>query len=111
LSEISISVEPMLPETLVKQVEHLLEVVKGRELSTARRVVHRVLVMFDLLYQGLDRMALSGGWATGSSDDHCDQLDEDCTSFARAMADVAMKDLDLIPRDTPEDQDNSRPSY
>jgi hypothetical protein len=50
----------MLPETLVRQVERLLEVVKGRELSTYRRVVHRVLAMFDLHYQGLDRMALSG---------------------------------------------------
>jgi hypothetical protein len=49
-------------------------------LSTARKVVHRVLAMLDLHYQGLDRMTLSGGWAPGNSDDHCDQLEEDCAS-------------------------------
>jgi predicted house-cleaning noncanonical NTP pyrophosphatase (MazG superfamily) len=62
----------MLPDRLLEEVERLLEVVKERELSTALRVVHRVLAMFDLHYQGLDRMALSGGWAPGSSDEHCD---------------------------------------
>jgi hypothetical protein len=41
---------------------------------TARRVVHRVLAMFESHYQGLDRMALSGGWTLGISDDQCDKL-------------------------------------
>jgi hypothetical protein len=72
-------------------------------------VVHRVLAMFDSHYQGLDRMALSGGWAPGISDAHCDQLEEYCTAFARDMADSAMKDLDLLPRDAPEDPESSRP--
>jgi hypothetical protein len=70
-----------------------------------------VLAKFDSHYQGLDCMALSGGWAPGSSDDHCDRLEEDCASFACAMADNAMKDLDLISQDTPEDQDSSRLSH
>jgi hypothetical protein len=110
LSGRSVPFGPMLPDRLLEEVERLLEVVKERELSTALRVVHRVLAMFDLHYQGLDRMALSGGWAPGSSDEHCDQLKEDCTSFARDMADVAVKDLDLIPRDAPEDLESSRAS-
>jgi hypothetical protein len=45
-------------------------------------------------------MALSGGWALGSFNMHCDQHKEGRASFARDMADVAMKDPDLIPRDT-----------
>jgi hypothetical protein len=110
LTKLGVSVRLMLPETLLKEVERLPEVVKERELSTARRVVHRVLALFDSHYQGLDCMALSGSWAPGSSDEHCDQLEEDCASFACDMVDATMKDLDLIPRDTPEDQESSRPS-
>jgi hypothetical protein len=101
----------MLPEMLVKEVGHLLEVVKERKLSIARKVVHLVLAMFDSHYHGLDRTALSGGWAPGSSDDHCDQLKEDCAAFTRAMADVAMRDLNLIPQYTLEVQDDSRASH
>jgi hypothetical protein len=37
-------------------------------------------------------MALSGGWALGISDTQCDELEEDCSSFARDMADAALKD-------------------
>jgi hypothetical protein len=37
-------------------------------------------------------MALSGGWAPGISDEQCDELEEDCTPFARDMADAALKD-------------------
>lgn len=59
--------------------------------------MHRVLNLFDSHYQGLNRTTLSGGWAAGSFDDYCNQLEEDCASFARAMADVTLKDLDLIP--------------
>jgi hypothetical protein len=40
--------------------------------------------MFESHYQGLDRMALSGGWAPGIFDAQCDELEEDCTSFAHA---------------------------
>jgi hypothetical protein len=77
------------------------------ELST---VVHRVLAMFKLHYQGLDRTTLNGGWAPGISDDQCDELDEDCTTFARDMADAALKDLEVLPRDESKDPEVSRPS-
>jgi uncharacterized lipoprotein len=76
---------------------HLKPGVTERELSTAQKVVLWVLTMFNSYYQGLDRMALSEGWALGSSNDHCDRLEEDWASFSRAMDDVTMKDLDLIP--------------
>jgi hypothetical protein len=62
----------MLPNTLLEEVERLPEVIKERVLSTSRRVVHRVLAMFNSHYQGLDRMALSSGWAPGSSNEYCD---------------------------------------
>jgi hypothetical protein len=38
--------------------------------------------MFESHYQGLDRTALSGGWAPGISDDQCDELEEDDAAFA-----------------------------
>jgi hypothetical protein len=59
--------------------------------------------MFESHYQGLDRMALSGGWAPGISDAQCDEWEEDCTSFARDIVDAALKDLELLPQDAPED--------
>jgi hypothetical protein len=58
--------------------------------------------MFESHYQGLDRMALSGGWAPGISDDQCDELELDCTTFARDMADAALKDLELLSQDQAE---------
>jgi hypothetical protein len=58
--------------------------------------------MFESYYQGLDRTTLRGRWAPGISDDQCDELEEDCTGFARDMADTALKDLDLLPEDKPE---------
>jgi hypothetical protein len=54
--------------------------------------------MIESHYQGLDRMALSGGWAPGISDDQCDELEVDCAAFAREMADAALKDLGLLPQ-------------
>jgi hypothetical protein len=42
--------------------------VRELELLTARHAVHRVIAMFESHYQGLDRMALSGGWAPGASE-------------------------------------------
>jgi hypothetical protein len=54
-------------------------------------------------YQGLDRMALSGGWASGISDDQYDKLEEDYAAFSRDTADAALKDLELLPRDELED--------
>jgi hypothetical protein len=66
---------PMLPDRLVEEVERLPGVIKECELSTARRVVHRVLAMFKSHYQGLDCMALSDGWAPGISDAQCDELE------------------------------------
>jgi hypothetical protein len=85
-------------------------VIKELVLSTARRVVHRVLAMFESHYQGLDRMALSGGWAPDISDTQCDKVEEDCASFTRDMVNAALKDLELLPEDAPEDPGCSRPS-
>jgi hypothetical protein len=48
-------------------------------------------------------MTLSGGWAPGISDNQCDELEEDCAAFARDMADAALKDLELLPREESED--------
>jgi hypothetical protein len=55
--------------------------------------------MIESHYQGLDRMALSGGWAPGISDNQCDELEVDCAAFACEMADAALKDLELLPQD------------
>jgi hypothetical protein len=73
----------VFPDTLIKEVGRLPGVIWELELLTARRTVHRVLAMFESHYQRLDRMALSGSWAPGISDTQCDELEEDCTSFAR----------------------------
>jgi hypothetical protein len=35
----------------------------------------------------------------GISDNQCDELEEDCATFAHDMADVALKHLELLPRD------------
>jgi hypothetical protein len=59
--------------------------------------------MFGSPYQGLDRLALSGGWAHGIFEAQCDELEEDYASFARDMADTTMKDLELLPQDAPEE--------
>jgi hypothetical protein len=85
-----VSLEPVTPETQVEEVGRLRDVVQELELVTARRAVHRVLAMFESHYQGLDRMALSGGWAPGISDAQCDELEEDCASFARDMTDATL---------------------
>jgi hypothetical protein len=100
----------MTPEMLVEEVGRLPGVVRELELTTARRAVHRVLAMFELHYQGLDRMALSGGWAPGISDNQCNEQEEDYTPFARDMADAALKDLELLPRDASEDPEAPGPS-
>jgi hypothetical protein len=92
----------MLPDRLVEEVKDL-------ELSTARKAVHRVLAIFKSHYQGLDRMEMSGGWAPGISDKQCDELEEDCIAFTCDMADAALKGLDLLPEDAPEDLRSSRP--
>jgi hypothetical protein len=110
MAGLRVSLEPVMPGTLIEEVGRLPSVVREVELTTARRAVHRVLSMFDSHYQGLDRMALSGGWAPGISDDQCDVLEEDCTPFARDMADAALKDLELLPRDASEDPKAPGPS-
>jgi hypothetical protein len=66
--------------------------------------------MFELHYQGMDRMALSGGWVLSISDVQCDELEEDCASFARDMADAALKDLELLLQDASEDPQAPEPS-
>jgi hypothetical protein len=66
--------------------------------------------MFESHYQGLDRMALSGGWAPDISDTQFDELERDCASFTRDMADAALKDLELLPQDAPEDPKSLGPS-
>jgi hypothetical protein len=91
-----------MPETLIEEVGRLPGVVRDLELSTARRAMHRVIAMFESLYQWLDRTTLSSGWAPGASDDQCDELEEDCAAFARKMADAALKDLELPPQDESE---------
>jgi hypothetical protein len=65
--------------------------------------------MFESHYQGLDRMALSSGWALDITDAQCDEIEEDCTSFARDMADAALKDLELLLQDAPEDSGAPEP--
>jgi hypothetical protein len=98
------------PEMLIEEVGRLPGVVRELELTTARPAVHRVLTMFESHYQGLDRMALSGSWAPGISDKQCNELEEDNTPFARDMADAALKDLELLPRDASEDPKAPEPS-
>jgi hypothetical protein len=98
MAGLSVTLGPMTPETLIEKVWCLLGVVRELELTTARQAVHRVLAMFESHYQGLDRMVLSGGWAPGISDEQCDELEEDCAPFTRDMADVALKDLELLHR-------------
>jgi hypothetical protein len=99
MAALGVSLGPRTPETLIEEVGRLPGVVRELELSTARRAVHRVLAMIESRYQGLDRMALSGGWAPGISNDQCDELEVDFTAFAREMADAALKDLELLPQD------------
>jgi hypothetical protein len=110
MAGLGVSLGPMMPETLIEEVGRLPSMVRELELSTVRRVVHRVLAMFESHYQGLDRTMLSGGWAPGISDDQCDELDQDCATFACDMADAALKDLELLPQDEPEDPEAPRPS-
>jgi hypothetical protein len=110
MTGLGVSLGPVVPEALVEEVGRLPDVVRDLELATARRVVHRVLAMFESHYHGLDRMVLSGGWAPGISDAQCDELEEDCASFTRDMADAALKDLELLPQDAPEDPEAPEPS-
>jgi hypothetical protein len=63
MAVLGVSLRPMTRETLIEEVRCLPGMVRELELSTAHRAVHRVLTMFESHYQGLDRMALSGGWA------------------------------------------------
>jgi hypothetical protein len=102
MAGLGVSLGPRMPETLIKEVGRLPGVVRELELSTARRVVHRVLTMFESHYQVLDRTVLSGGWAPSVSDEQCDELEEDCITFARDMADAALKGLELLPQDESE---------
>jgi hypothetical protein len=44
------------------------------------------------------------------SDTQCDELKEDCASFASDMADAALKDLELLAEDTSEDPGSSKTS-
>jgi hypothetical protein len=104
------SSSPVMPETQVEEVGRLPDVVRKLELATTRRAVHRVLAMFESHYQGLVRMALSGGWAPCMSDAQCDELEEHCASFAPNMADATLKDLELLPQDAPEDPEAPEPS-
>jgi hypothetical protein len=103
MAGLGMSLGPVTPEMLLEEVGRLPGVVRELELATARRTVHRVLTMFELHYQGLDRMALSGGWAPGIPDAQCEELEEDRASFACDMADAALKDLELLPQDASED--------
>jgi hypothetical protein len=110
MAGLGVPLGPMKPETLIEEVGHLPSVVRELELTTGWRVVHRVPAMFESHYQGLDCMVLSGGWAPGISDEQCDEMDEDRTPFARDMADAALKNLELLPRDASEDPETVGPS-
>jgi hypothetical protein len=99
MPRLGMSLGPRTPETLIEEIRHLPGVVRELELSTAHHAVNRVLAMFESHYQGLDRTALSGGWAPGISDDQCDEIEEDCAAFACDLADAALKDLELLPQD------------
>jgi hypothetical protein len=110
MARLGVTPGPMTPEMLIEEVGRLPGVVRELELTTARHAVHWVLAMFESHYQGLDRMTLSGGCAPGISDDQCDEVEEDCAAFARDMADAALKDLELLPRDEPEDPEALGPS-
>jgi hypothetical protein len=96
---LGVSLGPRTLEMLIEEVGRLPGMVRELELSTARRAVHWILAMIESHYQGLDRMALSGGWAPSISDDQCDELEVDCAAFAREMANAALKDLELLPQD------------
>jgi hypothetical protein len=99
---LGMSFGPRTPEMLIEEVGHLPGVVHELELSTARRAVDQILAMIESHYQGLDPTTLSGGWAPGIPDDQCDELEQDRATFAREMADAALKDLELLPQDEPE---------
>jgi hypothetical protein len=68
MSRLGVSLGLVAPEALAEEVRRLPDVVWELELATARRVVHRVLAMFESHYPRLDHMALSDGWAPGISD-------------------------------------------
>jgi hypothetical protein len=99
---LGMSFGPQTPETLIEEVGRLPGMVRELELSTVRRAVHRILAMIESHYQGLDRTALSGGWAPGISDDQCDELEVDCASLSCEIADASLKDLELLPQDESE---------
>jgi hypothetical protein len=63
IARLGMSLGLVMHEMTVEEVGHLPDVVWELELATDRRTVHRVLNMFESHYQGLDSMALSGGWA------------------------------------------------
>jgi hypothetical protein len=109
MARLGASLGPRMPETLIEEVGRLSGVVRELELSTTRHAVHWVLAMFESHYQGLDRTALSDGSAPGTSNDQCDELEEDCAAFARDMADAALKDLELLPQDETEAPGVPRP--
>jgi hypothetical protein len=115
MAALGVSLGPRTPETLIEEVGRLPGVVRELELSTTRRAVHRVLAMIESHYQGMDRMALSGGWAPGISYDQCDELEVDYAAFAREMAYAALKDMELLPQNeleapgAPESQNQNMP--
>jgi hypothetical protein len=102
MAGLGVSLGPRTLETLIEEVGRLPGVVRELELSTAGHAVHRVLAMFELHYQGLDHMALSGGWGPNISVEQCDELQLDCTAFAHDMANATLKDLELLPQDESE---------
>jgi hypothetical protein len=59
LSGLGIPLGPVLPQMTLEEVGRIPEIIKEHEPSTARKVVHWVLAMFDSHYHGLDRTALS----------------------------------------------------
>jgi hypothetical protein len=54
MTGLDVSLGLMLPNRLVEEVGRLPGVIRELELSTARRVVHRVLAIFESHYKGVD---------------------------------------------------------
>jgi hypothetical protein len=65
--------------------------------------------MFESHYQQMDRIALSGGWARVSPTTYVTNWRK-TAAFAHNMADAALKDLELLPQDEPEDPEVPGPS-
>ena len=63
--------------------------------ETARSIVRRVVAMILSHYPGLERVPMSGGWASGNEDDEYDELEAKEAGFTDTLAALAMAELGL----------------